>query len=170
MDKMGYPRGLVRYSTENAMAKHWNMKDILRHVIRPRIIIYITILVLISAAWVWGLATKPQLRVDVIRDRMTLAREVEGGVIENVFRLQVMNVSELPQKYVVTVSGLDKIELVGEPEVELDAATNKNVTYQVHVPLESAGAGSHIIYFDVKALPNDKIAVHEKAIFLMPRP
>ncbi|MDR2014461.1 MAG: cytochrome c oxidase accessory protein CcoG, partial [Azoarcus sp.] len=170
MDKMGYPRGLVRYSTENAMAKHWSMKDILRHIIRPRIIVYISILILISAAWVWGLATKPQLRVDVIRDRMTLAREVEGGVIDNVFRLQVMNVSELPQKYVVTVSGLDKIELVGEPEVELDAATNKIVTYQVHVPLGVAGAGSHTIYFDVKALSNDKIAVHEKAIFLMPTP
>lgn len=168
MDKMGYPRGLVRYSTENALAKHWNMQDILRHVIRPRIIIYLVILTAISAAWVWGLATKPQLRVDVIRDRMTLAREVEGGVIENVFRLQVMNVSELDQKYIVTVSGLDKIELVGEPLIDLASASNKNVTYQVRVPPESAGKGSHPIYFDVKSQSNETVAVHEKAIFLMP--
>jgi cytochrome c oxidase accessory protein FixG len=168
MDKMGYPRGLVRYSTENALAKHWSMKDILGHVIRPRIIVYMTILTLISAAWVWGLATKPELRVDVIRDRMTLAREVEGGLIENVFRLQFMNVSEVPQRYVVSVTGLDKIELMGEPVVELASATNKNVTYQVRVPPESATKGSHTIYFDVKAIANEKIAVHEKAIFLMP--
>jgi cytochrome c oxidase accessory protein FixG len=168
MDKMGYPRGLVRYSTENALAKHWNMKDILGHVVRPRIIVYVAILTIISSAWIWGLATKPELRVDVIRDRMTLAREVEGGLIENVFRLQFMNVSEHAQKYSVTVSGLDKIELMGDPVVELPTASNKNVTYQVRVPPESAGAGSHTVYFDVKSLSDDKISVHEKAIFLMP--
>lgn len=168
MDKMGYPRGLVRYSTENALAKHWSMKDILRHVVRPRVILYTAILTLISIAWIWGLATKPELRVDVIRDRMTLAREVEGGMIENVFRLQFMNVSEVPQKYAVTVSGLDKLELVGDPQVELASASNKNVTYQVRIPVESIAKGSHTIYFDVKALSDDKIAVHEKAIFLMP--
>jgi polyferredoxin len=144
------------------------MKDILGHVVRPRIIVYVAILTIISSAWIWGLATKPELRVDVIRDRMTLAREVEGGLIENVFRLQFMNVSEHAQKYSVTVSGLDKIELMGDPVVELPTASNKNVTYQVRVPPESAGAGSHTVYFDVKSLSDDKISVHEKAIFLMP--
>jgi cytochrome c oxidase accessory protein FixG len=168
MDKMGYPRGLVRYSTENALAKHWSMKDILGHVVRPRVMVYTAILTLISLAWIWGLATKPELRVDVIRDRMTLAREVEGGLVENVFRLQVMNVSEVQQQYSVVVSGLDKIELVGDRVIELPAASNKNVTYQVRVPPESAGKGSHTIFFDVKSMSNDKVAVHEKAIFLMP--
>jgi cytochrome c oxidase accessory protein FixG len=168
MDKMGYPRGLVRYSTENALAKHWSMKDILGHIIRPRIVVYMTILTLISAAWVWGLATKPELRVDVIRDRMTLAREVEGGLIENVFLLRFMNVSETPQRYVVSVTGLDKIELIGEPIVELASASNKNVTYQVRVPPESAAKGSHTIHFDIKAVADEKISVHEKAIYLMP--
>lgn len=168
MDKMGYPRGLVRYSTENALAKHWSMKDILGHVVRPRILVYLAILGAITVAWIWGLATKPSLRVDIIRDRMTLAREVEGGVIENVFRLQVMNVSEDSQRYKVTVTGLDGIQLVGEPIIDLSAASNKNIAYQVRVSPESANPGSHPIYFDVKSLADDKVSVHEKAIFLMP--
>lgn len=168
MDKMGYPRGLIRYSTENALAKHWSMKDILGHVIRPRILLYTAILGAITIAWIWGLANKPSLRVDVIRDRMTLAREVEGGVIENVFLLRVMNVSENDQRYFVTVKGLDKIELVGEPLIELPAASNKNVTFQVRVPPESAGKGSHTIHFDITSKLDQKVAVHEKAIFLMP--
>lgn len=168
MDKMGYPRGLIRYSTENAMAKHWSMRDILGHVMRPRIFIYTGILAAITLAWIWGLATKPTLRVDVIRDRMTLAREVEGGVIENVFRLQVMNVSEKDQRYTISVTGLNKIELIGEPVIELVSASNKNFTFQVRVPPESAGKGSHPIYFDVKSETDPKAAVHEKAIFLMP--
>jgi polyferredoxin len=104
----------------------------------------------------------------VIRDRMTLAREVEDGLIENVFRLQVMNVSEAQQRYEVSVSGLDKMTLMGDPVIELPSASNKNVTYQVRMPPESAGKGSHTIYFDVKSLNNSKVSVHEKAIFLMP--
>jgi cytochrome c oxidase accessory protein FixG len=168
MDKMSYPRGLVRYSTENALAKHWGGKDILGHVVRPRIIVYTAILVAITSAWIWGLATKPSLRVDVIRDRMTLAREVEGGLVENVFRLQVMNVSEQQQQYQVTVSGLNGIQLMGEPGIDMPAASNRNVTFQVRVPQESAQKGSHTIYFDVKSLVDEKISVHEKAIFLMP--
>jgi cytochrome c oxidase accessory protein FixG len=168
MDKMGYPTGLIRYSTENALAKHWNAKDILGHVFRPRIILYTVILTAIMIAWAWGLATKPELRVDVIRDRMTLAREVEDGLIENVFRMQIMNVSEKPQRYSFTVTGLPGIALIGEPVVELLSASNKNVTYQVRVPPDSATKGSHVIYFDVKSLTDEKISVHEKATFLMP--
>jgi cytochrome c oxidase accessory protein FixG len=168
MDKMNYPRGLVRYSTENALAQHWGGKEILGHVARPRILIYTAILTAITVAWIWGLATKPSLRVDVIRDRMTLAREVEGGVIENVFRLQVMNVSETQQRYQVSVTGLNGIQLMGDPVIELPSASNRNVTFQVRVPPESAAKGSHAIYFDVKSISDEKIAVHEKAIFLMP--
>jgi cytochrome c oxidase accessory protein FixG len=167
MDKMEYPRGLIRYTTENAMAKHWSAKDIIGHVARPRTLLYTFILTAISIAFVWGLANKPQLRVDVIRDRGTLSREVEGGLIENVFRLQVMNVTELPHRYTLAVSGLDKAELIGDSEIELAAASNRNFTIQVRVPPESGKKGSNEVFFDVKAIDDPKIAVHEKAMFLI---
>jgi len=169
MDKMGYPKGLIRYSTENAIAQHWGWKDILGHVVRPRVVIYTAILSAITLAWLWGLATKPVLRVDVIRDRATLAREVEGGLIENLYRLQVMNVSETAQRYSLSVVGLDKIEISGEHTVEVAAAANKEILVQVRVPPESGKIGANVIHFDVKSLNDEKVAVHEKATFLMPR-
>jgi cytochrome c oxidase accessory protein FixG len=95
MEKMAYPKGLIRYSTEHAIEQHWGWKDIVGHVIRPRVLIYSAILGAICVAFVWGIANKASLRVDVIRDRATLAREVEGGLIENVYRLHVINVSEV---------------------------------------------------------------------------
>jgi cytochrome c oxidase accessory protein FixG len=167
MVKMGYPKGLVRYTTENALQKHWGMKDIMAHVARPRTMLYTAILVAITSALVWGIAHKAQLRVDVIRDRGTLSREVEGGLIENVYRLQVMNVTEQPHRYSLAVSGMDRAELIGERTIELDAASNKNVTLQVRVPPESGKTGSNVIYFDVKALDDERISVHEKAAFLI---
>jgi len=167
MDKMSYPRGLIRYTTENALEKHWGKKEILGHIVRPRIIIYTVILIAISLGLVWGIANKPDLRVNVIRDRGVLAREVEG-LVENVYRLQVMNVSEHPHRYKVFVSGMNGIALDEEHVIEVPSATTKSMTLAVRVPPDAAPKGSHTIFFDVKAEGDEKLAVHEKATFLMP--
>jgi cytochrome c oxidase accessory protein FixG len=47
MDKVDLPRGLIRYSTDHAMTNHWSSKQIRRHVLRPRVLIYIGVLLLI---------------------------------------------------------------------------------------------------------------------------
>jgi cytochrome c oxidase accessory protein FixG len=167
MDKLSYPRGLIRYTTENALAKHWSLKDIAAHVVRPRTMVYSAILGAICVALIWGLATKPLLRVDIIRDRGSLSREVEGGLIENVYRLQVMNVTEVDHEYSISVSGMDRAQLIGENRIKLPAASNKNVMVQVRVPPESGKLGSNVIYFDVKCLDDPSISVHEKAAFLI---
>jgi cytochrome c oxidase accessory protein FixG len=168
MEKMDYPKGLIRYSTQHAIKAQWGWPEIIRHALRPRILIYATILAMICAAFVWGIATKSPLRVDVIRDRATLAREVEDGWIENVYRLHVMNVSEVPRRYALTVTGLSGIDIMGDRIVELPPATDRTFTIQVRVPPESGKQGANEIYFDVKSLAEEKIAVHEPATFLVP--
>jgi len=169
MDKMGYPRGLIRYSTENAVKQHWGRRDILRHVLRPRTLIYGGILALISVAMVWGLATRSDLRVDVIRDRATLAREVQGGMIENVYQLQIMNMQEVTRSLAIRVSGLDGIHLDGPQRVEVKPASTESVTVQVRVPPESGAPGSHEIYFDVSVVDDPAVAVREHTTFHLPR-
>jgi len=168
MDKMGYPRGLVRYSTEHAIEAHWGWREILGHVVRPRILVYSAILWLIIGAFIWGLATKPSLRVDVMRDRSTLAREVEGGLVENLYRLQIMNVSEKPQRFTLSAQGMDGLSMIGEPSIELAAGSARTVTVQVRVPPESGKKGSNLIYFDVVSANDAKVSVHEKATFIQP--
>jgi cytochrome c oxidase accessory protein FixG len=168
MEKMAYPKGLIRYSTEHAIEEHWGWKDIASHVIRPRVLIYSAILGAICIAFVWGIANKASLRVDVIRDRATLAREVEGGLIENVYRLHVINVSESAHRYAITVSGLPGIDMTGDRIVEVPAAAAVSISVQVRVPPESGKKGSNQIFFDVKSLADEKVAVHEKASFLQP--
>jgi cytochrome c oxidase accessory protein FixG len=168
MVKMDYPKGLIRYSTEHAIEAHWGWKEIIGHVVRPRVIIYAAILGAICLAFVWGITTKANLRVDVIRDRATLAREVEGGLIENVYRLHVINVSETPHRYAVSVSGLPGIDMVGDRIIEVPAAGARSFSVQVRVPPEAGKKGSNQIFFDVKSLADEKVAVHEKASFLQP--
>jgi len=168
MEKMDYPKGLIRYSTERAIAQHWGWKDIISHIIRPRIILYSTILGAICIALVWGIATRSPLRVDVIRDRATLSREVEGGLIENVYRLQVMNVSETAHRYSLSVTGLSGIEITGDHIIEVPAATTKAIPVQVRVPPESGKKGSNTIFFDIKSIADENVSVHEKATFFQP--
>ncbi|PKO26644.1 MAG: cytochrome c oxidase accessory protein CcoG [Betaproteobacteria bacterium HGW-Betaproteobacteria-5] len=168
MDKVGLARGLIRYTTENALAKHFTSREVFAHLVRPRIVLYTVILMAISVAAIWSLAVRVPLKVDVIRDRSLLAREAEDGRIENVYNLKIMNTTEEPKRYALSVNGLDGAEIVGDRIVQVAGAENHEVTIVVRVPPESGKNGANTIYFDIKAQNHDKIAVHEKASFLMP--
>ena len=166
MDRMGYERGLIRYSTENAVKQHWGKKEILAHIMRPRILIYGTLLIAICAATVVALAVRPDMRVDIIRDRASLAREVEGGLIENVYRLQIMNMTELPREVQVSVSGIDGVTAVGSTLALLPAAGIESVAINVRVPYDAAEPGVHEIVFEVSA---EDLTVREPTTFIIPQ-
>lgn len=168
MDKIGKPRGLIRYTTENALAQHFTKKDVLSHLARPRIVLYSAVLVLICLATAWSMATRVPLMVDVIRDRSTLSREADDGSIENVYNLKLMNTTESAQRYRLTVEGLAGIRLSEEAPIEVRSAENHEVTVVVQVPPESGKSGANPIYFNIQAESDAKIAVREKATFLKP--
>ncbi|HEX6735541.1 MAG TPA: cytochrome c oxidase accessory protein CcoG [Azonexus sp.] len=168
MDKVGLPRGLVRYSTENALARHLSRDDILRHIIRPRIVLYTAILVLITGLAAWFLAHRMPLKVDIIRDRAVLAREADDGRIENVYMLQIMNTAEEPQRYRVSVDGLAGAEIDGASEVEVPAAALHGFNAVVRVPPDAGKRGANPIHFDIVSTADPAIRVREKASFLLP--
>lgn len=168
MEKIGKPRGLIRYTTENALEKHFGATEVVGHIMRPRIILYTVILILICAATAWSLATRVPLMVDVIRDRSTLSREADDGSIENVYNLKFMNTTEKLQRYRITVDGLEGVKLAEDVPVEVASAENREVTVVVRVPPEAGAKGAHTIYFNIKAEGDEKIAIREKASFLMP--
>jgi len=168
MDKVGLPRGLVRYSTENAMAQKLDKKDIVSHIVRPRILLYTAILILITILAGWFLANRIPLKVDIIRDRSTLAREADDGRIENVYTLQIMNTEEQGHRYKVTVDGLPDAEIVDTNEVDVPAATLQSFNTVVRVQPDAGKKGANQIHFEIVALDNTDIKVREKASFLLP--
>jgi cytochrome c oxidase accessory protein FixG len=168
MDKMGYARGLVKYSTQNGIEQNWDTPQIVRHVVRPRVLLYSGILLAIVLAMAISLVLRTPFKVDVVRDRGSLARIVAGGKIENVFRLQIMNATESAQKYRVEVSGLDGVLLASESEFTVDATQSRWIAVRVQLPYEGAVPGSHPIRFDISA-PEHGQHVLEKSVFLVPR-
>ncbi|EXU80475.1 cytochrome C oxidase [Comamonas aquatica DA1877] len=168
MDNMHYPRGLIRLTTQNAVTQRWPRSQILRRIARPRVLIYGAVLVGLSVAMVVSMALREPLKVDVIRDRASLARIVAGGKLENVYRLQVMNATEATQTYHVQVHGLNGIELVEGGEVEVLPAQTRGVAVRVQIPYGAAEPGSHHIVFDIDARSGEG-RVSEKSVFLVPR-
>ena len=166
MDKVGYPRGLIRYSTERAMEEGWGRSEILRRVLRPRVLIYSALLVVLIVGLLASLVIRTPFKVDIVRDRATLARIVQGGKIENVYRVQIMNATEKRQDYTLSVDGLPGIELVTDQRVTIDAAQSLWVPVRLQIPYDAAKPGSHEIHIDVRAADGD---VREKSIFMVPR-
>ena len=168
MDKVGYPRGLIKYSTENAVKNHWTRRQIWGHVLRPRVLIYTSILALIVLAMTVSLALRIPFKVNVVRDRGALARIVDGGRIENVFRLQIMNATESNQKFRITVKGMPGLKVLPEEDVVVESTQSRWVAVQVQGSPDGMTPGSHPIYFEIEA-PNLQAKIEEKAAFLVPR-
>ena len=179
MDKMHYPRGLIRYDTQNGLAQHLSRSQRLARILRPRVLIYTAILLLVVLALLASLVMRAPFRVDVVRDRASLARLVDDGQIENIYRLQVMNATESTQRYRVAVTGLPGIALAAETAVQLAAAEARWVTVAVRVPPASArtlGPGAHPMRFEISRVGSDTagreiapVTLSEMSTFVVPR-
>ena len=169
MDKIGAPRGLVRYWTDHAMTYRWSTDQILRHAFRPRIIIYTLVLLAIVSVFFGTLLTRTPLKMDVIRDRGSMGREIEDGMIENVYRLQIMNTEETAHRYRISVSGIDGIILQGGADLALAPTESRGVPVNIRIPAGAGEKGSNKIYVTIADADNPNVQVSEKAVFFVPR-
>ncbi|RJF96115.1 cytochrome c oxidase accessory protein CcoG [Noviherbaspirillum saxi] len=169
MDKIGTPRGLIRYATENAMVQGLGAAEIRRRAFRPRILIYSGILFVIVALCAGSLFMRTPLKMDVIRDRGAMGREVEEGMIENVYRLQIMNTDERQHRFRISVSGIDSIALASPDQVELAATDSRGVPVRVRIGHGKGEKGANKIAFEIVAIDDENLRVKEEAVFIVPR-
>jgi len=158
MDKMGYPRGLIRYTTENAVKGQYADPSIVRHVLRPRTIIYTVLLAAISGAFLYSLATRVPLRVDVVRDRVALSKETDEGLIENVYRLQLINKDGAPHRYTIEASGIPGLKVVGAGR-EIAAAPLETVDVPVSLVADPADLKGRSIKVTVTVRATDEARI-----------
>ena len=173
MGKMGYAPGLIRYSTENGVAKGWTRAQMLRRALRPRVLLYAAALLLVSGAFVISLSMRSGFSVDVFKDRGALAREIQGGVIENTYTLHLSNLSEQPRQYRLAVSGLPGLELRSAARLDVGAMANRTWPVQLALPPQAAQSlrgRAHAIEFEVSTGDGAEARTRrEKATFYVPR-
>jgi cytochrome c oxidase accessory protein FixG len=161
MDKMEYPRGLIRYTTEHAL------KHKVGHVIRPRIIVYGVLLLVLITGTVWSMTTRVPLRADLIRDRNALYRELPGDLVENVYTLKITNMDNEPHHYEMTVLNNDAVEVDLSRPLELAAEEVAGISLRLRIP-KSAGQGVQSLDIEFRASDDPSIRKVVKAKALMP--
>jgi cytochrome c oxidase accessory protein FixG len=162
MDKMNYPRGLIRYTTQHALEGQRTQ------VLRPRMIVYgLLLLALVSALGI-GLVVRKPLALDVIRDRNALYRLLDDGRVENVYNVKILNKSERPHTFRIAVSG------AGELTIDSSASTFAvkggevySVALRVRRPAYEP-QGSESIQFTVEATDDPTLRATHTARFLAP--
>ena len=161
MDKMKYPRGLIRYTTENAL-QHKTY-----HLFRPRTIVYSTILIALLSGMVASIVLRQPVILDIIRDRNTLYRDVGRQGIENSYTVRIVNKRNQGHNYRLTVSGLDGIAIRTETEFPVAAESVFTLPISVTAPHESA-IGGNMIEFTLQSLDDAEITVTEESRFRGP--
>ncbi|MBV7538225.1 cytochrome c oxidase accessory protein CcoG [Duganella sp. sic0402] len=169
MDKTAQPRGLIRYSTERAMDEHLTPTEIRRRAMRPRVRIYTAVLGLIIIAACTSLYLRTPLKLDVIRDRGSMGREVEDGKIENVYRLQIMNTSEQEHVYKITVSGIPTLAVAAADLVRVEATETRAHPIRLRAEHGAGQPGSNKIEVTLTAVDDPSLHVKETAVFIVPR-
>ena len=157
MDKMGYPKGLIRYATQNAIEGKPT------RVLRPRILLYGTILLGLVLAWGWGVANRAPLIAEVLRDRNALYRETSAG-IENGYTLKIVNKTDHAQRYRIEFTSDSKgLALREAPTVDVAAGSVASVPLTMVAP---AGIrGRHPLRFEVSAIGGDASETVESSFF-----
>ena len=181
MDKMSYPKGLIKYTTERSIEAGLDEAHTRSHIFRPRILIYSGIMLALIAVFLVSLALRNPLRMDIMRDRGALAREVASGEIENVYRVQIMNSAEFPVQLAIKVEGLPGAKILDSQGTEITQITvkptsNLMLPLKVRVSPEGLHPGATPISIELKGQEiNDSSSSiqtrhrEEKTTFILPR-
>ena len=163
MDKMSYPRGLIKYTTENAAEGKG------QHILRPRVMVYATILLVLFGLLVSNLVLRIPLELDVIRDRNTLYRETRDGLIENVYTLKILNMDEQPHRYILRAEGIDGLKLVTDrEEISVEASSVYEMVVRLQADEFNLEQRSVPVSFHLQATDANHLSIIEEARFLGP--
>ena len=159
MDKMGYDRGLVRYTSERALEGGKT------HLLRPRLIGYAAVLLVMIGGFVWALEARPLINLDVARDR-GLFRENAAGEIENIYNLKLINKTQQPQHYQLSLADGAGYRLQGVPELMLQPGEIRDFAVSVASEAQRSAGGSLPLHFRVS---DGNEAIDAASTFVSPR-
>jgi cytochrome c oxidase accessory protein FixG len=163
MEQMGYPTNLISYTTENASEGKPSQ------ILRPRIIVYGVLLTVLLVGLAGALASRHDVRLDVLRDRNVLYRKLDDGRIENVYTLKLHNKSATELAVDINVSGLPNIQIETVPPViTLQPGELSAIPTRIQVTPADIAAGSHTLEFVAKSSSGDTYT--SKARFILPAP
>lgn len=162
MDKIGRPRGLIRYTTEAVLEGQYTDKEWFSRLKRPRVLLYAALLTIIFFVSITSFMMRNSFKIDIIKDRAALVRETNDGLLENVYQAHITNVTPQKQHFTIIADGLEGIRVFSEPKtIEVPAGDTLSVTLNVQVAPEHASEGAHPIQFIIQSVETKNIEYEE---------
>ena len=162
MDKMHYPRGLIRYTSERQLQggrTHW---------LRPRIIGYSIVLAVMVGVFSYSMITRVPLELTAIRDRNELYVTTDSGAIENIYTLQLANMDREMHEFTISISGLEGATLIGDTVHTLNGGEIRSISMRVREDPELLTQPSTAFTFDVQATDAPQLRISSESRFLKP--
>ena len=163
MDKMDYPRGLIRYTTENELEGKTSK------LLRPRTFGYGAVLTAMIGAVIFIVASRVPAQMDVLRDRGALYSFNGEGRIENSYTIKIQNMSEVPQTFVLSVEGLKDMRIITDTTVKVASGENRSLPTVVDVPPESIQSTNSDIRFIATSQTDSSLILETESRFVGPR-
>jgi cytochrome c oxidase accessory protein FixG len=162
MEKMGYEKNLISFTSEH------ELKGGTTKIFRGKLIGYAVVLMVMSGLLIADIATRVPLEVDIIRDRNSLDRETNEGLIENVYTLKILNKSQSTRVYSIDVKGLVDAKYFGDSEVSVEGGGVFTLPISVASDPSNLEVGTQKIYFHVSTRDEqgDTIEVEEATTFI----
>jgi cytochrome c oxidase accessory protein FixG len=162
MDKMGYPRELISFTTEH------RMDGAKTRVLRPRLVGYTLILTAMIVLFIYTVSTRIPLEVDIIRDRSLLFRETSEGLVENIYTVKISNMAEQAHTYQLAARGDYEFEYLGEDRVEVAGGEVFAVLVRLVLDPGLLQEPNSKIFFEVRSLDDANISEVEESRFIGP--
>jgi len=172
MKKMDYPAGLIRYATSHAVEQRLTRPQMLRRMLRPRVLVYGALLSAAGTAFAIGLALRTPVGLDVMRDRGVMARFGEDGRLENLYRVKLTNRGERAMEVRLSAQGLPGLAIDPAAPVKLEPGEARALSLRLAVAPAAAAAmepGARPVHLAVTETGHPAPAVQERTTFVVPR-
>lgn len=149
MDKVGKPRGLIRYSSQDALDGRP------RRLLRPRTVLYPLVLAVLLGGLAVALIRKPAADLTLLRGVGAPFTEEPDGRIANQLRIKVTNRRGDPMRYTIRLDGLEALggaATVVAPEnpLPVEAGATRATSVFVLLPRRAFTAGERRITVRVR--------------------
>jgi len=136
MDKIGKPRGLVRFDSSRGFETGKSK------ILRPRFWIYGVLITALAVLFVMRATSRESFQVTVMRSQ-GMPYIIEEGVIRNLYTLHVQNKTDHTQVYFIrpaadALAGREGVEyIVPQERIELDRLSDRQITMFAMMPRTS---------------------------------
>ena len=162
MDKMHYPRGLIRFTSDDELQTGKT------RYVRGRVFGYSGILLAMIGLFIYTIATREPVTIDVDRDRGARMYRLQGDQVENVYTIKIHNMDRVAHTFDLKVEGPYDFEIKRYNPVPIEQNEIFAVPVRITVAKKALEAVKTTITFTIISTDDDAVSATEKTTFIGP--